>query len=100
MRAHPAARNPGAVNDVPRQPRYAIRVRGVLSERLLGAFPGLEARVEGGDTQLTGSLADQAALHGVLGRIEALGLDLIEVHLEDPATQQRGLGRRQREARS
>jgi hypothetical protein len=28
---------------------------------------------------LTGPLADQAALYGVLGQIEALGLELLEV---------------------
>ena len=37
------------------------------------------ARPEGGDTVLTGMLADQAALYGVLAEAEALGLELIEV---------------------
>jgi hypothetical protein len=35
--------------------------------------------VEGGNTVLTGRLADQAALYGVLAEAEALGLELIEV---------------------
>jgi hypothetical protein len=64
----------------PAQPvRYEIRVRGVLSETLLGAFPGLEPGVEGSETVLAGTLPDQAALYGVLAQIEALGLELIEV---------------------
>jgi len=58
---------------------YEIRIRGALSERLLGAFPGFRAETQGGETVLTGALADQAALHGVLSEIEALGLELLEV---------------------
>ncbi len=58
--------------------RYEIRVQGALSDALLGAFPGLTAEVRGGETVLSGAL-DQAALHGVLDQIEALGIDLLEV---------------------
>jgi len=43
------------------------------------AFPDLHAQTQGEDTLLGGALADQAALHGVLARIEALGLELLEV---------------------
>jgi hypothetical protein len=64
-------------NDEPT--RYVIRVRGVLSDRLLTAFPGLRSRTVGGDTVLSGTLSDQAALHGVLAQIEALRLELVEV---------------------
>ena len=60
--------------------RYEIRVRGVLGATLLQAFPGLQARREGRETVLSGELADRAALHGVLAQIEALGLELLEVH--------------------
>jgi hypothetical protein len=59
------------------RPVYEIRVRGVLGGALLGAFPGLKGVVQDGDTVLTGELADQAALHGVLYQIESLGLELI-----------------------
>ena len=58
---------------------YVIRVRGVLSDRLLSAFPELRSRTDRGDTELVGALPDQAALHGVLAQIEALGLELLEV---------------------
>jgi len=60
--------------------RYEIRVQGVLGATLLQAFPGLQARTEGRETVLSGELADRAALHGVLAQIEALGLELLEVH--------------------
>jgi len=43
------------------------------------AFPALRAQVDGGDTVLTGVLADQAAVYGVLAEAEALSLELIEV---------------------
>jgi hypothetical protein len=43
------------------------------------AFPALDARAHGDDTLLTGVLADQSALYGVLARVEALGLELLEV---------------------
>lgn len=59
--------------------QYVIRVRGVLSDRLLTAFPGIRSRTDRGDTVLAGALPDQAALHGVLAQIEALGLELLEV---------------------
>ena len=68
----------------PRPPRYKICVRGHLGETLRSAFPTLHARTRGNDTMLTGVLADQAALYGVLAEIEALGLELIEVRCLAP----------------
>ena len=67
--------------DPQQRTRYEVRVRGVLGDRLLDAFPELDARAEGGSTLLTGPVTDQAALHGVLARVEALGLELLEVRL-------------------
>jgi hypothetical protein len=48
------------------------------------AFPGLQASMDGDQTILTGTLADQAALYGVLAEIEALGLELLEVRRLPP----------------
>ena len=56
-----------------------IRVRGQLGETLLAAFPDLDEAHHDGETALVGMLPDQAALFGVLGQIEALGLELLEV---------------------
>jgi hypothetical protein len=58
--------------------RYEIRVRGRLSEALLPSFPDLQARVPV-ETILSGPVEDQAALHGLLERIESLGLELVEL---------------------
>jgi hypothetical protein len=68
----------GARQD-PQPQRYQISVRGRLGETMRAAFPALQARTHGDDTTLTGALADQAALYGVLAEIEALGLELLEV---------------------
>ena len=68
-----------------RSPRYSIRVRGHLGETMCSAFPALQAQTSGGDTVLTGPLPDRAALYGTLAQIEALGLELLEVHRLPPA---------------
>jgi hypothetical protein len=60
------------------QAGYQIRVRGHLGAMTLRAFSALHAEAQGRDTLLRG-VADQAALHGVLAQIEALGLELLEV---------------------
>lgn len=60
--------------------RYEIRIEGHLGASLVGWFPGLTARHEvNGDTTLSGPVADQAALHGILARIRDLGLTLVSV---------------------
>ena len=60
-------------------PGYEIRVRGILGDRLMAAFPDFLAVTDGGDTLLMGRLPDQSALHGVIAHIEALGLELVEI---------------------
>jgi hypothetical protein len=59
--------------------RYEIRVRGRVGKSLLSRFDGFEAEVEPAQTVLRGAISDQAALHGVLERIQGLGLELVEV---------------------
>jgi hypothetical protein len=60
-------------------PRYEIRVRGRVSEATLSTFEGMDADVAKTETVLHGPVIDQANLHGLLDRIQALGLELIEV---------------------
>ena len=63
---------------------YQIRVRGRLGRTMRCAFPALSAQSQGEDTVLAGTLADPAALYGVLAQLEALGLELLEVRRQSP----------------
>ena len=58
---------------------YKIRIRGRLGATALSAFPTMVTELKGSETLLTGLLEDQSAVFGVLGQIEALGLELIEL---------------------
>ena len=63
---------------------YEIRVAGILAERWSDWFEGLEVHPGAdGETLLSGPLADQAALFGVLAKIQALNLTLIAVNRKD-----------------
>ena len=66
---------------------YTIRVAGGLGATALGAFPEFASHIDGSITTLTSELPDSAALYGAVARVEALGLDLIDVHrLDDGAS--------------
>jgi hypothetical protein len=57
---------------------YYIRIKGHLGVTALSAFPTMVHRLDGKETVLTGLLEDRSAVFGVLGQVEALGLELIE----------------------
>jgi hypothetical protein len=60
---------------------YEIRVKGHLSDRWADQFGGLTIdNLPNGEALLSGSLPDQAALHGVLNRILYLGLTLVSLN--------------------
>ena len=82
MRTHPLAADAPGMHSLAKSTRYEIRVRGLLGDTSLEAFPGLHAETRDGTTVLTGILPDQAALYGVLAQIEALGLELLDVRRE------------------
>ncbi|WP_019145833.1 hypothetical protein [Aeromicrobium massiliense] len=56
-----------------------IRVDGELSEELLTAFPQLVVRRHQASTTLTGDMADQQELQGVLNLLTTVGIDVVEV---------------------
>ena len=58
---------------------YEIRVTGVLPPEALLDFDRLTASVEPVETVVHGPLRDQAALHGLLARLEAFGVQVLEV---------------------
>ena len=47
--------------------------------RALQSFEGMDADLAPAETVLHGPVTDQAGLHGLLDRIQSLGLELIEV---------------------
>jgi hypothetical protein len=61
--------------------RYEIRVRGRLTPTVAAEFEQLRlaTSIAPVDTVLEGMVDDGPALHGLLRRIEALGLELVEV---------------------
>lgn len=56
---------------------YEIRLKGHLDPHWANWFGGLAITLTaGGDTVLTGPVADQAALHGLLKKVRDVGLPL------------------------
>lgn len=59
---------------------YEICVEGELDRSWSDWFHGLSIEAsEAGATRLTGAVADQSALHGILDRLHNLGLALVSV---------------------
>jgi hypothetical protein len=64
---------------------YEIRVKGVLDSGWSAWFAGLQVTSDQhGQTTITGPVADQTALHGLLAKVRDLGLELLEVRRTDP----------------
>jgi hypothetical protein len=59
---------------------YEIRVKGELDARWQTWFEGMSIAVADEETVLSGTVADQAALHSLLTRIRDLGLPLVAVN--------------------
>jgi hypothetical protein len=65
---------------------YEIRVSGLVPDSVLAEIEGVQVIVEPVQTVLRGPVVDQAALHGIINRLQRLGLDLIEVRrLAEPS---------------
>ena len=60
--------------------QYEIRLKGHLDARWDDRFEGLTITLENGDTLLSGPVADQAALHGLLKKVRDLGMPLLSVN--------------------
>ena len=67
-----------------RRTRYRVVVREELDERYASAFEGMRVDSADGRTVISGTIRDKSHLHGLLERIDALGLELISVEPEHP----------------
>jgi hypothetical protein len=67
---------------------YEIRIRGRITKSCQAAFDDLAVTVSPVETVLRGPAIDQAALYGILERIQALGLELVEVRRLPPTTRE------------
>ncbi len=64
--------------------RYRLRVDGHLDVHWAPSFADLTLTHEGdGTTTLTGAVADQAQLHGLLAKVRDLGMTLLSVQVHD-----------------
>ena len=67
---------------------YQLRIDGHLDDRWAAWFDGLVlTRENDGTTSLTGPVADQANLHGLLSKVRDLGVTLISVEPTSPPGQ-------------
>lgn len=72
-------------SDLDKPQVYQLRIKGHLDSHWTAWFEGLEITPEeSGETLLTGPVADQAALHGLLKKVRDLGLTLVSVRPLDP----------------
>jgi hypothetical protein len=58
---------------------YEIRVSGLVPPSVLVEIEGVQAAVEPVQTVLRAPVVDQSALHGIVNRLQTVGLELIEV---------------------
>jgi hypothetical protein len=59
---------------------YEFVIRGEIGDRFGVIFDGMRLERTGGSTVLTGPVRDQAQLHGLMERIQELGIELVSVN--------------------
>ena len=67
---------------------YRIKLKEHLDPKWSDWFEQMAISTEGDQTMLTGPVADQAALHGLLIRIRDLNLTLLSVERLEPVRQE------------
>ena len=62
-------------------PFYEIRIRGCLDVEWSDWFEGMKITLEeDGNTLISGTVVDQAALYGLLKKVHKIGLQLISIN--------------------
>ena len=59
---------------------YELVLRGEIGDRFGLLFEGMSLTRTPGHTVLTGAVTDQAHLHGLIERIQELGIELVSVN--------------------
>jgi hypothetical protein len=78
---------PREKNKTTQTPVYEIRIKGHLDQEWGFWFEGMTLTLrEDGNTWITGTVVDQAALYASLKRVHQLGLELISVNQIEPQT--------------
>jgi hypothetical protein len=59
---------------------FVVTIVGEMDRQLLEEFDDVEVTIDHGVTRLRVVSADASVLYGVLNRVDAFGLELLEVH--------------------
>jgi hypothetical protein len=87
METHPIPVERGAWRMVSEPASYHIRVKGQIGPEWSEWFDGMTITAdEHNETLFSGRVLDQAALYGILNKIQALGLPLLSVLRETPSS--------------
>jgi hypothetical protein len=70
---------------------YQIRLKGALDSSWSDWFDGFTITVQGDETLLVGIVPDQSALHGILAKINDLGLPIVSIE-KISQTEKEGIG--------
>lgn len=73
---------------------YDISIKGAINESLCAEFEDVDVFVGHSITHLWINAVDTAALHGILGRVQSLGLELLDVRPLEENPPVRSPGRR------
>jgi hypothetical protein len=71
---------------------YLIRIQGTIDPTWSDWFGGFTITLQNGETLLQGEVRDQAALHGILAKINDLGLTIVFVERITQSQKEEKLG--------
>ena len=72
---------------------YELVVKGEIGDRFGVMFEGMRLQRVSGTTVLAGPVRDQAQLHGLIERIQELGIELVSVNPTERSPDDRRLTR-------
>lgn len=70
----------------PRRTNCEIVIGTTVGDAWADWFDDFEIRPQGATSRLIGTIVDQTALHGILGRLRDLGIPILDVHITPLST--------------